>query len=136
MLIPILTGVQNEPESHRNDSAFLLKNVLFLKLLFHNEGHLYANFLFYILTIYRKYFLFQFLCCAIRRHIPILTGFQNQCRSHQTDCFSAEKRSFYGFISVMKVTCMPNVCSIFWPFTLNVTVFISLVVAYVCTFPS
>ena len=29
MQIPILTGVRNEPENHQNDSAFLLKNVLF-----------------------------------------------------------------------------------------------------------
>ena len=54
MQIPILTGVQNEPKSHRNDSAFLLINVLFMKLLFHNEGYLYASFLFYIMIIYGK----------------------------------------------------------------------------------
>ena len=61
MQILILTEVQIEPKSHRNDNAFLLKSVLYLKSLFHNEGHLYANFLFYILIIYRKYFLFQIL---------------------------------------------------------------------------
>ena len=33
-------------------------------LIFQNEGHLYGNCLFYILPIYRKFLLFQFLSSA------------------------------------------------------------------------
>ena len=92
---------------------FLLKN-FFLKLLFHEEGHLLANFLFYILTICRKYFLFQFLSCTIHRHIPILTGVQNgRISLPKNNLMLVKKHSFCGFISVMKVTCMPNGCSMF-----------------------
>ena len=56
--------------------------MFFLKLIFQDEGHLYGNCLFYILTIYRECFLFQFLGYGTRMHVSILTGFQNgQIRS-------------------------------------------------------
>ena len=51
--------------------------MFFLKLIFRDEGHLYARFSFYIQTIYCKCLLFQFLGCGIHIHIPILTGVQN-----------------------------------------------------------
>ena len=51
--------------------------MFFLKLLFRDEGHLYANCLFYIPTIYPKCLLSQFYSRGIRMHIPILTGVQN-----------------------------------------------------------
>ena len=54
----------------------LLKNVL-LMLEFHDEGHLYSNCLFYILTIYHKCLLFQFLGSLICMQIPFLTEVQN-----------------------------------------------------------
>ena len=75
--IPILTGVQNEHISRRKDSVFLLK-MFFLKLVFHDVGHLYAKCLFYIPTIYAKSLIYQFLSRGIRMHIPILTGVQNE----------------------------------------------------------
>ena len=58
--------------------------MFFLKLIFRDEayftslfyGHLHANCLFYILTIYRKCLPFQFLRCGIRIHTPILTEVQ------------------------------------------------------------
>ena len=53
------------------------KKIFLLNLLFHKEGHLYANCLLYIPTIYRKCHLFQFFSRGIRMHIPILTGVQN-----------------------------------------------------------
>ena len=53
------------------------KNVL-LKPYFQHEGHWYGNFLFHILTIYRKCILFQFLCCGMRVQILILKGFQKR----------------------------------------------------------
>ena len=45
---------------------------------FQDEDHLYANCLFYNLTIYRQYFFFQFLSLGIRMHIPILTEVQKR----------------------------------------------------------
>ena len=93
--IPILTGVQNEHISRRKDSVFLLK-MFFLKLVFHDVGHLYAKCLFYIPTIYAKSLIYQFLSRGIRMHIPILTGVQNEPESHRKDsaCFFAKECSF------------------------------------------
>ena len=76
MRIPILTGVKKEGISRWKDSVFLLK-MFFLKLLFRNEGHMYANCLFYILPFFFKHFLSQFLSRGIYMNIPILTGVQN-----------------------------------------------------------
>ena len=45
---------------------------------FWDEGHLYSNCLFYILTIYRKCLLFQFLDCAVCMQIPILREVQKE----------------------------------------------------------
>ena len=49
-----------------------------MKLILEDEGHLYGNFLFHILSIYCKFPLFQFLSRGIDMHIPILTGVQNE----------------------------------------------------------
>ena len=49
------------------------KNVL----NFEDEGHLDANFLIYILTIYCQCFLFQFFSLDMCMYIPILKGIQN-----------------------------------------------------------
>ena len=137
MHIPNLTVVQNEPESHGKGSAFLLKKMFFLKLLLLDEGHLHANCLFYILTIYPKCHPFQFFSCGIRMHIPILTGVQNGHISRLKDSvFLAKKCSFWSFFSLMKVTCMPIACFIFRLFILSAFFFSSLVVAYVCIFLS
>ena len=57
MDIPSLTGIQNEHISSKKSPHNLLKNVL-LKLYFQYEGHWYDNFLFFILTIYRKCVIF------------------------------------------------------------------------------
>ena len=138
----------------------------FFKRLSHDEGHLHANCLFYILTIYLKCLLFKFFTDDIRIHIPILTGVQNGHRSLWKQSYFAKKRPsrgfisemnatciptfitkknvfffaknrfFWGFIFVMKFTCMPSACLIFWLFIINGIVFTSLVVAEVCTFPS
>ena len=80
--ISILTKVRNGCIGLQNESVLLLKSVPF-EGSFRDEGHLYANCLFYILSIYRKCFLFQFLCCAIHMHIPILREVQNGRISHQ-----------------------------------------------------
>ena len=49
----------------------------FLKLLFHDEGRLYANCSFDILTIYRKCYRFYFFIRGIRMYISILTEVPN-----------------------------------------------------------
>ena len=82
MQISILTKVQNGWISLRKESVLWLK-MFPLRVLFRNEGHLYANCLFYILSIYRKCFLFQFLCYGIRMQIPIQREVQNGRISHQ-----------------------------------------------------
>ena len=77
--IPILTGFQNEPQvTEKTVFFFFAKKMFLLKLLFHKEGHLNANCLLYIPTIYPKRHLFQFFSRGIRMHIPILTGVQNR----------------------------------------------------------
>ena len=55
-----------------NNGYTFLKNVL-LKLNFKDEGHLYGNCLFYILSFCLTFLLFLFFSCCIRMHIPILT---------------------------------------------------------------
>ena len=71
MHIVFLTGVQNGRIRRSKNVLILIKNVL-LKMNFQNEGHSDAHCLLYVLSIYRKCFLFQFLGCDIRMHIPIL----------------------------------------------------------------
>ena len=51
------------PNSGSKRTHYRLKNVL-LKLNFQDEGHLYANRLFYILFFSRRYLLFRFLLVA------------------------------------------------------------------------
>ena len=50
-----------------------------------------------------KCLLFHFLYCAIRMHISIPTGVQNEC-------ICRWKKNYWSLIFKMKVTCMP----IFW----------------------
>ena len=72
----------------------LIKNVL-LKINFQDEGHLDANFLIYILTIYCECLLFQFFNRDVRMHIPVLTGVQNGYISRRKkQSYFAKKCSF------------------------------------------
>ena len=71
--ISILIGAQAEK------LWYISKKMLFLKFNFQDEDQLYANCLFHILSLYRKYFLFQLLIGYIHMHIHILTGVQT-CR--------------------------------------------------------
>ena len=52
--------------------------MLFLKLFFQDESHLYANYLSYVLTIYSKCFTFQFLSRNKRVHIYNITLIQKR----------------------------------------------------------
>ena len=45
--------------------------------MFQDEGQLYANFLFHMLIMERKFFAFQFLSRGICLCFPILTGINN-----------------------------------------------------------
>ena len=49
-----------------------------MKLIFQDEGHLYGNCFFYILSIYYKFVLFHFLSSGIGMHITNLAGVQNE----------------------------------------------------------
>ena len=84
MQITILTEVQNGRVTCQKMVAFWQK-MLFLMLIFPDEGHLYVNWfaiftlftVFYLLyllyLLYSLCFLFQVFSCGIRMHIPILT---------------------------------------------------------------
>ena len=125
MHIPILRGVQNGRISRQN------------RLNFQDEVHLFANCLFYFISFCFKCFLFQFLSRSICMHIPILTVVQNgRIRLRKNSHILLKNVLFQAFFSEMKFTCMPNFCLIFWLFILNAIFFSSLVVAYVCIFPS
>ena len=95
MYIAIVTGVQNETDKSPKRQCFFVKKKFFLKLLFCDEGHLYANCLFNILTVYPKCYGFHFFSRGIGMYIPILTGFQNEPECHRKDSvFFAKKYSF------------------------------------------
>ena len=49
-----------------------------LKLNLREEGQLHANFLFYILIMQRKFFVFQWLNRGIRMYLTILIGMENR----------------------------------------------------------
>ena len=53
-------------------------------------------------------------------------------KSSKRECSFAKKCSLWRYFSVMKVTCMPIVCFIFWVFTVSVFFFSFYVAAYVC----
>ena len=76
MQIAILTGVQNGRINRRKNSHILLRNVLFEAYL-RDEGHLYANSLFYILSLSLKCLLCQIRTLDICMQVSIGTGVQN-----------------------------------------------------------
>ena len=125
MQIPILTEVQKGHISQRKKSYFtrkcslwsyfqdceedyciLIKECFVLCLFFEMKSLVYAKYLFYILTFYRKFFLFQFFSRGVRMHILILTGVQKGHNSNQ-------KMYFWSLISNVKVTCMQIVLLVF-----------------------
>ena len=76
MHIPILIGIINKRSSNWENCHIFLRNEL-LKINFWHEAQIYANFLTFILTIYRQRFLFRFLIPGMQVHIPILIVVQN-----------------------------------------------------------
>ena len=64
---------------------FFAKKCSFFKVLFRDEGHLYTNCLFSMLTIYPKCHRFLSFSRGIRMYIPILTSAQNEHISHLKD---------------------------------------------------
>ena len=117
---------RKSPKRH----CFLLKNVPF-EVFLRWRRSLLCQLLVYILTIYAKHLLFRFWSGGILMLIAILTGVHTYAYCHpyrgskwthnslkkQSDF--AKKHCFWGFMSEMKVTCMPNICLIFWLFILN-----------------
>ena len=54
--------------------SYFDKKIVFLMLIFREEGYLYANCFFYIRAFYPKYLSVRSINRGIRMHIPILTG--------------------------------------------------------------
>ena len=76
-------------------AVIFFKKIFFLRIYFLDKGHLYAKFLFDILTIDPKCHLFQFFSREIRMYIPILTGVQNgRINLRKKQCYFAEKNFF------------------------------------------
>ena len=119
-------------------NGHILRKDILLKCKFQDKGHLYGNCLFYILSIYYKCLLFQFLRCCIRMHIPILKGVQNGNSGWKTGhiLYFAKNCTIWSLISNMKITSIPIACFIFWLLTVKVFFFSSYILAYLCTFPS
>ena len=93
-----------------------------------------AYFLFFLFAL--NVFFFQFLSRGICMHITILRAVQNGRTSLRENSHIWLKRSCWGSISEIKATSKPNFYLIFWLFIFNSIFFSSLVVGYVCTFPS
>ena len=68
-----------------------------MKFYLWNEGQLYVNCSFWILTIYPKCHLFQFFSRGMRIHISILTAVQNERESHWKDSIFLLKNVFLKF---------------------------------------
>ena len=75
MTFPFYQGFKLDAQIAGKTVIYWQKKI-FLKFIFWDEGHLYPNCLFYILTAYCKCLLFLFLGCGIHMHIPILTRAQ------------------------------------------------------------
>ena len=110
-------------------------NTRTFQLNFQDEVQLCPNCLFYILSFCFKCFFFS----VLKSWHTYPHSSHNRCskwthKSPKKWSYLAKKPFFWGFISEMKV--MPTLCLIFWLFILNVIFFSSLVVAYVCIFPS
>ena len=73
MQITILQVLKMGAQVSKKNGRILLKT-FFLRLYCRDEGDLYANSLFDVLTIYPKCYIFRFYSRGIRIHIPILTG--------------------------------------------------------------
>ena len=96
MHISILTGIQKGHIGGWKTGHLLLENLL-LMLKFHDEDHFYSNCWFYILTIYCKYLLFQFLVFSIRMQIPILKEVQNGHISQRKKSYFTRICSFWSY---------------------------------------
>ena len=79
MYFLILTGVKNGRFISQTIGYILhkKKQIFSLKLNFEEKGQLYANFLFDILILERKFFAFECLNLGIYMYFPILTGVEN-----------------------------------------------------------
>ena len=104
-------------------------------LEFHDEGHLYSNCLFYILTIYHKCLRFQFLGSLICMQIPFLTEIQNgRIICEENGRILIKECLVLSLLLEVKSL----VCQLFYilTFTVNFVFPSSAFVPYVCTFPS
>ena len=131
------TGVQIGHISLKKNPVLFCWKTLFLRLYFWDEGHLYANFLFDILTFHLKCRLFQFFSCSIRMHIiPILTEVQKERKNYQKESDFLLKMFFVKLLfhdeGHLYVNCLIYILTIYR----KCLFFSSYVRAYVCRFPS
>ena len=126
--VPSKQGVKIDASLAKKMVSLNLNQAIW-KLNWQVEGQLYANRLFYILFIYHKCLLFQFLSRDIRMHIPILTGIQNgRIRSWKNGHIWLNIATIATFESLndkVKVNCMPTALLIFWQFKIKVWFFSS-----------
>ena len=108
---------------------------MLLKIDFQDKGHLDANLLFYILTIYRKCLLFQFLNYGIPMHIAILTEVQSEPISRQKSSHIFLKMFILELIfqdqGDLCVNCLFHILSLYFKCLLFQ---ILILLAYPCTF--
>ena len=114
----------------------ILLKIVLLKLNLQHEGQLYANCLIYILTIYHKCLLFQFLGRGIRMQIPTLTRAQKEHISFRKGVHNLLKNALLKFNFQHEGHLYANFLFSFLSFCFASPLFSSLVVTYVCTFPS
>ena len=135
MHIPILTGVQNGHTILRKKSHILL-NFLVEALFPRWRSLVPQHFLWYFDYLFKmpSFSVLYSWHMYENSHPNRDSKWMHKSLNEQSNF--AKKRSSQGFISEMKVTCIPTFCLIFCLFILNTTFFSSLVVAYVCNFPS
>ena len=121
MHILILIGVENGRINHWEDGQISIKNIL-LEVNFQVEGPLYANYLFFILAIWRKFLLFV----CIQKYASV----------GEEMVIFWWKLCFWSLFSKMKVTCTEIACFIFSLFTVSSFFYGSEVMAYACLFQS
>ena len=100
-------------------SHILFKNVLF-EFIFRDEGPFYVNYLFYIIIIYFKCLVFEFLRCGIHMHILTLT---KKMRYRLKSSHVLLKNILLKINFQVEVTFKSIVCFIFSHFALNCLLF-------------
>ena len=100
--------------------CFFAKKMFFLKLLFRDKGHLYTNYLFYILTFTAIAFFFSFLMLwhtYAHSHLNTDSNWTHESPKQQSNF--AKQMYLLSLISKTKFTCIPIAYFIFFLFAIN-----------------